>query len=95
MPEPDTAWILYYWGSVLVPDTGAEVTVLAGYNATDQLAMLAFNYDSGRVFLVGTYPEIEEDSDRDGVTFGDKLEDQGSDWELMKSAAVWCLGILE
>jgi len=78
-----------------VPDTSAEVTVVAGYNATDQPAMLAFNYDSGRVFLVGTHPEIKEDSDRDGVTFGDELGDQGSDWDLMKRAAVWCLGILE
>jgi len=44
--------------------------------------MLAFDYGLGRVFLIGTHPEIEEDSERD---------DQGSDWELIRKAVLWSL----
>jgi len=53
--------------------------------------MLAFDYGLGRVFLIGTHPEIEEDSERDGVDFADELDDQGSDWDLMRKATLWCL----
>ncbi len=35
--------------------------------------------------------EIEEDSERDGVAFADELDDQGSDWELMRKAVLWSL----
>ncbi|MBE9511880.1 MAG: hypothetical protein IMY71_13500, partial [Bacteroidetes bacterium] len=60
-------WILYYWGPVLKPKT-SEVTILGKYSAVNQPAILAFDYGQGRVFITGTHPEIEEDSDRDGVT---------------------------
>jgi glutamine amidotransferase-like uncharacterized protein len=89
--QPDSVWTLYYWGPVLVPDAGASVTVIGRYDAVGQAAMVAFSYGEGRVFLVGAHPEIEEDSDRDGVAFGDELDDRGSDWDLMKSAVSWCL----
>ena len=45
----------------------------------------------GRVFLIGTHPEIEEDSDRDGVSTADELDERGSDWDLMKNATLWYL----
>lgn len=95
-------WILYSWGPVLKPKT-SEITVLGKYDAVDQPAILAFNYGKGRVFLTGTHPEIEEDSDRDGVVLADtvingiaylgddKFDDRGSDWDLMKNATFWCL----
>jgi hypothetical protein len=54
--------------------------------------MIAFEYGLGRVFLVATHPEIEEDSNRDGVDFADELDDQGSDWELMREVILWSLG---
>lgn len=94
-------WILYYWGPVLIPET-VEVTVLGKYNTVDQPAILAFEYGSGKVFITGTHPEIEEDSERDGVVFTDtiinditypgedKLDDRGSDWDLMKNVVIWC-----
>ena len=89
--EPDSSWMLYYWGPMLVPDTNADanMTVLGRYNNTNQPAMLALNYGLGKVFLVGTHPEIEEDSQRDGVDFADELDDQGSDWELVRNAVLW------
>jgi glutamine amidotransferase-like uncharacterized protein len=89
---PDSSWILYFWGPALLPDAGAEVTVLGRYDAIDRPAMLTCECGRGRVFLIGTHPEIEEDSDRDGVAECDELEDRGTDWELMREAAKWCLG---
>jgi len=90
--HPDSSWILYFWGPALLPDDGAGVTVLGHYDAIDRPAMLACEYGRGRVFLIGTHPEIEEDSNRDGVAECDELEDRGTDWELMRAAAGWCLG---
>jgi len=88
----DSSWILYFWGPALLPDDGAEVTILGRYEAIDRPAMLSCEYGRGRVFLIGAHPEIEEDSDRDGVAECDELEDRGTDWELMRSAVDWCLG---
>jgi glutamine amidotransferase-like uncharacterized protein len=87
----DSSWILYFWGPALLPDDDAEVTILGRYDAIDRPAMLAAEYDRGRAFLIGAHPEIEEDSDRDGVAECDELEDRGSDWELMRAAVNWCL----
>jgi len=89
--EPQAATTLYYWGPALTPKENAEVTVLGRYAIGNQPAMLAFDYGSGRVFVVGTHPEIEEDSQRDGVIFADQLDDQGSEWDLMRKAALWVL----
>lgn len=92
--EPDSAWIAYYWGPVLYPDSETEsgMAVLGRYNAIGDPAMIAFTYGKGRAFIIGTHPEIEEDSDRDGLPPDDSLSDRGSDWELMEKAALWCLG---
>lgn len=89
--EPDSTWMLYYWGPVLVPNENVNITILGRYDKGNQPAMLAFDYGLGRVFLIGTHPEIEEDSERDEVTFADELDDQGSDWELMRKAVLWSL----
>jgi len=102
--EPDSAWILYYWGPVLIPNEDADVAILGRYDKGNmEPAMIAFDYGEGRVFIIGTHPEFEEDSDRDGVTLQDtvingvtylgedKLDDRGSDWDLLKKAVLWCL----
>jgi glutamine amidotransferase-like uncharacterized protein len=89
--EPDSGWMLYYSGPMLVPNKDADVTILGKYDSVNQPMILAFDYGLGRVFLIGTHPEIEEDSERDGVTLADELDDQGSDWELMRNAVLWCL----
>ncbi len=89
--EPDSAWMLYYWGPMLVPNEDANIVILGEYDSGNQAAMLALDYGRGRVFLIGTHPEIEEDSERDGAEFADELDDQGSDWDLMKKAVLWCL----
>jgi glutamine amidotransferase-like uncharacterized protein len=93
--ESTQASMLYYWGPALLPDDSTNLKILGRYDTGNQPMMLAFEYGRGRVFLVGTHPEIEEDSDRDGVTFADELNDEGSDWDLMKNAARWCLKEVE
>lgn len=87
--EPDSAWMLYYWGPALRPKEDVNVTILGEYDSVNQPSMLAFDYGLGRVFLIGTHPEIEEDSERDGVTFADEFDDQGSDWELIRRVVLW------
>jgi biotin--protein ligase len=89
--EPDSVWVLYYWGPALNPVPEAPVDVLGTYDIGGRPAMLAFDYGRGRVFLTGVHPEIEEDCDRDGVTLGDELDDHGSDWGLLANAVRWCL----
>lgn len=89
--EPDSVWVLYYWGPVLIPNRDTDITIIGRYDKGNQPTMLAFEYGEGRVFLIGTHPEIEENSDRDGVSFGSELDDKGSDWNLMKKATLWCL----
>ena len=86
----ESMWMLYYWGPALVPQNAAEVSILGRYAIGNKPVILAFELDNGRVFLIGTHPEIEEDSNRDGVTWGDELIDWESDWDLMKSAVHWC-----
>ncbi len=80
------------WGPVLIPDKTDSVTILGRYEkGKKEPAILAFDYGLGRVFIIGTHPEFEEDSDRDGTDFADKFDDKGSDWGLMKKAVLWCL----
>jgi glutamine amidotransferase-like uncharacterized protein len=89
--EPDTSWHLYYWGPSLNPDSNIDVTVLLKYDVINLPAAICLEYGAGRVFVIGTHPEIEEDSNRDSVSFGDELDDHGSDWDLMKNASRWVL----
>jgi len=101
--EPDSIWILYYWGPIFIPNKDAEVNILARYDRGDYSAMVAFNYGKGRVFITGPHPEFEEDSDRDSVIFKDtvindvtyrsedELDDRGSDWGFMRNVTIWCL----
>ena len=89
--EPDTAWILYYWGPALITED-TSIYIIGKYDIVDLPSILAFNYQNGRVFLIGTHPEIEENSDRDGIIWNDDLfDDKGSDWDLMKKATDWCI----
>jgi hypothetical protein len=88
--------VLYYWGPSLTPRVETPGMVLARYEATGEAAILALTFERGRVFLVGTHPEIEENSDRDGQGFASELTDPDSEWDLLRNATRWCLGeILE
>ena len=89
--EPDTTWICYCYGPMFLPNDRAEIEILGRYDIADQPSIAAFEYGEGRVFIIGSHPEFEEDSERDGLPASDKFNDQGSDWDLMKKAAQWCL----
>ncbi len=73
-------------------EAGSGISVLARYARTGGAAVVAGEFGAGRVVLTGPHPEVEEDSPRDGNSYFDVFEDQGSDWPLMSSAAAWCLG---
>ena len=85
--------IIYLGGPYFSTDKGSEskVTTLATFADDGQPGIVAFQYGSGKVVLFGPHPEIEEDSDRDGVTIDreDTMDDKGSDWELVRHILNW------
>jgi glutamine amidotransferase-like uncharacterized protein len=83
--------VLFHWGPQLHPNGASDLAVLGRYDLNGEIAIGACSFGQGRVFLIGVHPEIEEDSDRDSVTFGDQFDDRGSEWDLMKRATAWCL----
>lgn len=89
--EQDSEIMLYYWGPALISNANANVTILGNYDEGNQTAIVAFEYFHGKVFLIGAHPEIEEDSSRDGVTFGDEFDDEGSEWDFMQKAVLWSM----
>jgi glutamine amidotransferase-like uncharacterized protein len=87
--EPNNHTVLYYGGPYFTLDESSGAEVLASYRINDQPAMIAFEYDAGRVFLSGPHPEWEEDSDRDGQTWPDGFNDYGSEWNMMLKVSLW------
>lgn len=88
LPE-DYDWILYWGGPEFHVYEGADVAVIGTYDVNDEAAMVAFKYGDGKVFLTGVHPEFEEDSTRDGYTWENHFDDQGSDWPLMENVLWW------
>ncbi len=89
--EKDSVWIQYCYGPMFLPNENSNVEILGEYEIGDSPSIIAFEYGHGRVFIIGTHPEFEEDSDRDGYPPEDNMDDLGSDWDLMKRATDWCL----
>lgn len=87
--DTDTCWMLYYNGPYFVSDD-PDVKVIGTYDISGNPAIVSHIYGKGRIVLTGPHPEFEEDSDRDGETYFDQLEDYGSDWPFMKKAVEWC-----
>lgn len=86
---PDHMQILYWGGPHLLPYNGADVTILGTYDATGTPAIVAFEYENGRVFLTGPHPEVEENSDRDGLPPDPGWSDPESEWPLLLKATMW------
>jgi glutamine amidotransferase-like uncharacterized protein len=92
--EPATETILYYGGPAFYPNQGQQMNVIATWQAyNNDPAIINFNYGNGRVLLVGPHPEIEEDSTRDGTSFGDAFNDLGTDWNLLWTSVDWVMGL--
>ena len=91
--EPSTEDMLYWGGSVFSPYAGFLIDTVATYDYNNgSSAIVKFTYGNGRVLLIGPHPEIEEDSDRDGVSVAEDLDDNGSDWNFLWTATDWLLG---
>ncbi|MBN1153532.1 hypothetical protein JXB12_01285 [candidate division KSB1 bacterium] len=84
-------WMLYDNSPHFEPYDNMEYDVIGRYHLNGEIALLAFDYGKGRVFLTGTHPEYEEDSERDGVSYFDHFDDLGSEWDMMKLAVEWCI----
>ncbi|NHI84115.1 MAG: hypothetical protein EAX81_07415 [Candidatus Thorarchaeota archaeon] len=90
--EPSTHQVAYYNGAYFVPNAGyTDYHEITAYQENGEAAMVAFEYGTGCVFLSGVHPEIEEDSDRDGGTWDDVFDDEGSEWDMMKGVVLWML----
>jgi glutamine amidotransferase-like uncharacterized protein len=87
--EPENHTVMYYGGPYFVPDNPEDVEIIARYAVNNEPAMIALEYEAGRVFLSGPHPEWEEDSDRDGQAWPDSFDDIGSEWPMMLSVARW------
>jgi glutamine amidotransferase-like uncharacterized protein len=81
--------VTYPSGPYFTPDPMADVTIVSTFAASGEPAMVLFEYGRGRVFLSGPHPEIEVDSDRDGSSRFDELDDQGSEWPLLLEVTRW------
>ncbi|NOX38873.1 MAG: T9SS type A sorting domain-containing protein [Calditrichaeota bacterium] len=83
---------LYYGGQTFVPHAGVQVDTLFTWAAYhDSVGGISFTYGSGRVLLMGIHPEIDENTNRDGTTFADSLDDRESDWNWLWTAIDWLL----
>jgi glutamine amidotransferase-like uncharacterized protein len=97
--EPSQRDVLYYGEPYFIADPGQELLPMAHYivpsdpTADGMPGIIGFNYGAGRAVLYGPHLEIDEDSDRDGTSFGDELSDgiDGSDWPFMWTALDWML----
>jgi glutamine amidotransferase-like uncharacterized protein len=89
LKENNTAVTCYWGGPRFNIDGLSDIEVIATYSMNDFPAMIAFEYDAGRVFLSGPHPEYEEDSFRDGMAWNDVLDDQGTEWNLCLKASLW------
>jgi len=90
--SPETLTMYYQGGCYIVPDEGETLNVLGTYHATGEPAIAVAEYGQGRVFVSGPHPEVEEDDDRDGITFYEpegEPWDPESDWPLLRDAISW------
>jgi glutamine amidotransferase-like uncharacterized protein len=91
--EPENEDMLYWGGTIFIAYSGMDMDTIATYDGFfNNPAIIKFTYGNGRVLLISPHPEIEEDSNRDGVNVAEELEDNGSDWNFLWTATDWLLG---
>ncbi len=89
--EPENEDMLYWGGTVFNAYTNID-TIATFDGFYNKPAIIKLTYGNGRVLLISPHPEIEEDSDRDGVNVAEELDDNGSDWNFLWTATDWLLG---
>ncbi len=91
--EPANHTVMYYGGPWFEITDQEDIHSLATYSANNESAMIAFEYEDGRVFLSGPHPEWEEDSQRDNSSWEDVFDDRGSEWDMMLKVSLWLLEV--
>ena len=66
-------------------------SVVATYSENGLPAMVAYELWNGSVFMTSVFPEFEENSDRDGASLFDHLDDSDSEWGLMLDVSKWLI----
>ena len=82
---------MYYGSQYFTPQYGTSFHRIATYDFNDKAGMIADTYGYGTVFLSSPHPEYEENSDRDGTTFGDANDDPDSEWDLLFRVSQWLI----
>ncbi len=86
----DKISVLYYGGPIFTPNPGVKIDTIATWDsANNSLAVINFEYEKGRVLLLGPHLELEESDDRDGTEFAAELDDIESDWTILESGYKW------
>jgi glutamine amidotransferase-like uncharacterized protein len=86
---PATLESNYQGGGYYVPDEGQEMITLATYDYNSEAGLVASTFGTGTVCLSATHVELEENSDRDGTSYYDSLDDPDSEWDLMLQISLW------
>ncbi len=86
---PENFTTMFYASQYFVPRDGFDVHRIATYETNGEAGMVAFEYESGKVFLSSPHPEYEENSDRDDDDFGDSYDDPDSEWPLLLRVSRW------
>jgi hypothetical protein len=82
---------LYYGGPYFESAT-ADFDVIATWKDHNGYpSIINFNFEKGKVLLIGPHLEIEENSNRDSTNFADELDDVESDWDFLKTIVKWAL----
>jgi glutamine amidotransferase-like uncharacterized protein len=85
--EPET-YQTCIWGSSSFTAEGVPgYTVIANYSQIDLPGMILYRFGNGTVFLSSPHPEFEENSDRDGTSSFDYLDDPDSEWGFLQKIA--------
>ncbi|MFW9964927.1 MAG: BPL-N domain-containing protein, partial [Candidatus Sifarchaeia archaeon] len=86
---PESFETLFWGSSYFIPEDGFEYIPLARYNEGGGPGMIAFEYQSGNVFLSSPHPEYEEGSMRDDTTEFDEYSDPDTEWNFLLQIAIW------
>jgi hypothetical protein len=71
-----------------------DVYTVADYSHNNIPGMVAIKYGKGSAFLCSPHPEIEEDSNRDGLSLFDNYSDPDSEWDLALIVSLWLINPL-
>jgi glutamine amidotransferase-like uncharacterized protein len=81
--------VLYYGGPYFESTQMTFDTVAVWSEYNDKAGIINFNFQNGKVLLIGPHLEIETSSDRDSTDFANEFDDIETDWIIFKSMMNW------